>query len=86
MASENHQYVPIKASNPEGERVDPWSSGSKGGSGGMSRQGNEDTSMKDEFYLEHVGRVSATLSDTHLLWSLVEDELVNILNLVLRFL
>jgi len=87
MASENHRYVPIETSHPEGRHADPCSSGSNGDSSDTPRRiGNEDASMKDIFYLEHVGRVSATLSDTHLLWSSVEDELVNILNLSLFFL
>jgi ceramide kinase len=50
----------------------PCSSGSLRSGG---RRGNvEDASTRETFYLGHVGRVTATLSDTHLLWSFADDE------------
>ncbi|KAG0587968.1 hypothetical protein KC19_2G205600 [Ceratodon purpureus] len=83
MESENHRYVPIDASNLEGQYVDgkdPCSSGSNGDSGGMSRSEgrqaheNGDALMEDTYYLENVGHVTVALSDTHLSWRFFEDD------------
>lgn len=81
MESENHRYMPIETSLQEGQYAENKESCSSGCSGDMSRsdrrpvRGNEDASMKDTFYLEHVGRVAASLSETHFLWSSVEDDI-----------
>lgn len=97
MESENHRYMPIGTSRPEGQHVDskgPCRSGSNGDccetskSDGQQAHGNEDGLMKDTFYLEHVGQVTVRLSDTHFRWSSVEDhlqELVTILTLCVVF-
>ena len=83
MESESHRYVPIDTSYPEVQCVDgkdPCSSGSKGDCSGMSRSDgrlageSEDVLMEDTFYLQHVGHVLVTLSDTHLSWHCIEDD------------
>ncbi|KAG0568571.1 hypothetical protein KC19_6G029800 [Ceratodon purpureus] len=84
MESEKHRYVPIDMAQSEGQYVDskdPCRSGSSGecgvtsGSDRRQASGNEDALLKDTFYLEHVGHVSVTLSDTHFVWSSVEDHI-----------
>lgn len=84
MEREIHRYGAVDTSHQEGQFVDsedPCSSGRNGGYGGVSgsdgRQAGEngdDALMEDRFYLEHVGHVTLTLSDTHLLWHSVEDD------------
>ena len=98
MESENHRYVPIDTSNQEGQYdggKDPCSSGSDGDCGSMSRSDGQrarergDSLMEDTFYLQHVGHVVVTLSDSHLLWRSIEDDrqkLVTIVSLHCAFL
>lgn len=83
MRSDNHRYISIGTAPQEGQDVyikEPCNSGSKGDCCGMSRSGrrhscgNGNTVMEDTFYLENVGQVTLTLSNTHLLWRAVEDD------------
>lgn len=83
MDNEKYRYVPIDSSLQEGEYPDgkdPCCTGRNGDSGGISRSDgrqareNGDALIEDVLYLQHVGHVTATLSDTRFMWQSIDGD------------